>query len=95
MLSIKSYSNKSYTKITNETVNLFNDLLYYGKILLKQTTGKDKLNTDADKILLLWFNETLNILQGTIALFQKQQFNNSLILCRTLMEHYMNFFICL
>lgn len=91
MLSIKSYSNKSYTKITNETVNLFNDLLYYGKILLKQTTGKNKLNTDADKILLLWFNETLNILQGTIALFQKQQFNNSLILCRTLMEHYMNF----
>lgn len=91
MLSKKPYSNKSYAKITNETVSLFNDLLHCGKILLKQATKEDKLNTDADKILLLWFNETLNILQGTIVLFQKQQFNNSLILCRTLMENYMNF----
>lgn len=88
---IKPYSDKSYTKITNKTVQLFNDLLHYGKILLKQATKKDKLNTDANKILLLWFNETLNVLQGIIVLFQKQQFNNSLILCRTLMENYMNF----
>lgn len=84
-------TNKLYSSTLNDTLEIIKDLLNYGKNFIIIVSKSKKIKKAADKILILWLRNIVELLDGILCLYKGQSFNNSKILARTLFEYYLNF----
>lgn len=84
-------TNTLYFNTLSDTLTNINDLLNYGKKFLNDVISSSKITKEADKVLILWFRDVVELIHGSLCLYQGQSFNNCKILARSLFEHYLNF----
>lgn len=84
-------TNTLYFNTLSDTLTNINDLLNYGKKLLNDVVSSSKITKEADKVLILWLRDVVELIHGLLCLYQGQSFNNCKVLVRSLFEHYLNF----
>lgn len=84
-------TNALYFNTLSDTLTNINDLLNYGKKFLNDVISSSRTTKEADKVLILWFRDVVELIHGILCLYQGQSFNNCNILVRTLFEYYLNF----
>lgn len=84
-------TNTLYFNTLSDTLVKLNELFIYGKKFLNDVMSSSKITKDADKVLILWFRDVIELIHGILCLYQGQSFNNCKILVRTLFEYYLNF----
>lgn len=84
-------TNTLYFNTLSDTLTNINDLLNYGKKFLNDVISSSKITKEADKVLILWFRDVVELIHGSLCLYQGQSFNNCKVLVRSLFEHYLNF----